>query len=360
MKLFGKLLAYPLLAVNILTALLLVFSCYGSMAAPIGRWPFASLSGLAFPFLYLLNLLFLFLWLITWKKGTLVPIITILICIGPTLKYFPLHFFKSEEIIEPHITIITYNTEGFGVDDNKNWTLKNPVLDYIVNLDADMVFMQEAANEIMNKCSKDKDFRKRYPYIETASGLTSVACFSKYPILASRNILFENAGNSCLYLRIQIGQDTLAVFNCHLQSNQLKPDEISESRQFIKNPTDSTHYDAPKRVLKKLLESTSQRAVQAKMIADLANNETARYVIVCGDFNDTPLSYAHHVFSRFMKDAYAKSGAGAGITYHEHKLYYRIDHIFCSNNITPLYTWIDHAQKDSDHYPVISKIQLTK
>jgi endonuclease/exonuclease/phosphatase family metal-dependent hydrolase len=59
-----------------------------------------------------------------------------------------------------------------------------------------------------------------------------------------------------------------------------------------------------------------------------------------------------------MHNTYAKSGAGMGITYHEKRLYYRIDHIFCSKNITPLYTWIDHAQKDSDHYPVISKIRL--
>ena len=59
MKILGKLLAYPLMAVNIVAALLLIFSCYGSLAAPIGKWPFASLSGLAFPFLYLLNLLFL-------------------------------------------------------------------------------------------------------------------------------------------------------------------------------------------------------------------------------------------------------------------------------------------------------------
>ena len=94
------------------------------------------------------------------------------------------------------------------------------------------------------------------------------------------------------------------------------------------------------------------------MIADRAHKETAKYMIVCGDFNDTPLSYSHHVFNRFMTDAYAKSGVGMGITYHEHRLYYRIDHIFCSRNITPLYTWIDRIQKDSDHYPVISKIRL--
>ena len=358
MKFLGKLLAYPLLAVNLLIALLLIFSCFGSMAAPIGKWPFASLSGLAFPFLFSLNLAFLILWLLTWKKGALVSLATILICLIPTLRYFPLHLFKSHDVKAPYLTVISYNTEGFGIDDNKDWTLNNPVLNYILDLDADMVFIQEATRDVINKASRDSRITSIYPYVDISAATSSEAYFSKYPVAGSETINFENSGNGCLYLKILVGSDTLAVYNCHLQSNKLKDTEISEYHKFIKNPTDSTHYKASKKVLKNLLESTSQRAVQARMIAERATNETAKYTIVCGDFNDTPLSYSHHVFNRFMTDAYAKSGVGMGITYHEYKLYYRIDHIFCSKNITPLYTWIDRTQKDSDHYPVISRLRL--
>ncbi len=358
MKLIGKLLAYPLIALNILCAILLVFSCYGSMAAPIGHKPFASLSGLAFPFLYFLNFLFLILWLCTWKKGLLVPIATIFVCLFPTLSYFPLHFSKSQKVKQPYITIITYNTEGFGIDDNKDWTVTNPVLNYALGLESDILLLQEATRDVMNKASQYKNITSVYPYVGIASGTSDVSCFSKFPIIRNEYIGFENTGNGCQYLRFLVGSDTLAVYNCHLQSNKLNETEISEYHKFIKNPTDSTHYKASKKVLKNLLESTSLRAGQARMIADRARTETAKYVIVCGDFNDTPLSYSHRVFSRFMNNAYAKSGVGMGITYHEHGLYYRIDHIFCSRNITPLHTWIDRTQKDSDHYPVISKIRL--
>ena len=358
MKLIGKLLAYPVLAVNIVVALLLIFSCYGSILAPIGKWPFASLSGLAFPFLYLLNFMFLILWLLTWKKGALVPLSTILICLIPTLRYFPLHLSKSRNVNEPYITVISYNTEGFGIDDNKDWTLSNPVLNYILELNADMVFMQEVPRDIINKASRDNNIKSVYPYLGVSSASSNEAYFSKYPVVGLETINFEKTSNACLYLKILVGSDTLAVYNCHLQSNRLKETEISEYQKFIKNPTDSTHYKASKKVLKNLLESTAQRAGQARMISDRARKETAKYVIVCGDFNDTPLSYSHRLFNRFMRDAYAQSGVGMGITYHEHKLYYRIDHIFCSNNITPLHTWIDRTQKDSDHYPVISRIRL--
>lgn len=358
MKLLAKIIAYPLLAVNIIIALLVVFSCYGSLLAPIGKWPFASLSGLAFPFLFLFNIMFLILWLLTWKKGALVPLATILICLVPTLRYFPLHLSKSRNVKEPYITVVTYNTEGLGIDDNKDWTLNNPVLNYILDLDADMVFIQEAPRDVINKASRDRKVTSIYPYVGISAATSSEAYFSKYPVAGSETINFENSGNGCLYLKILVGSDTLAVYNCHLQSNKLNEKEITEYHQFIKNPTDSTHYKASRKVLKNLLESTSQRAVQARTIADRASKETAKYVIVCGDFNDTPLSYSHHVFNRFMTDAYAKSGVGMGITYHEHKLYYRIDHIFCSSNITPLHTRIDRTQKDSDHYPVISRIRL--
>lgn len=358
MKLAGKIVAYPLMAVNILVALMLIFSCYGSLAAPIGRWPFASLSGLAFPFLYLLNLIFLLLWLLFWKKGAVVPFVTILICLVPTLNYCPIHFSKANKLQEPYITVMTYNTEGFGIDDNKNRTLDNPVLKYIMDQDADLIFLQEAAQDVMKKISADRNIKKTYPYICNPNGTAETVCISKYPVISSESVSFDNTSNGCLYIRILIGRDTLAVYNCHLQSNHLGADEFSQYHRFIENPTDSTHYDVTKTVIKKLLESTSHRAVQARMIADRARSETAKYVIVCGDFNDTPLSYSHHVFDRFMRDTYAKSGAGLGITYHEHRLYYRIDHLFCSRNIKPLYTWVDRTMKDSDHYPIISMIRL--
>ena len=357
MKFIGKLLVYPLLAVNILIALLLIFSCYGSLVAPIGRWPFASLSGLAFPMLYLLNFIFLILWLFSWKKGTIVPIVTMLICIAPTLKFFPLHFSKSKEVQEPYITVVSYNTEGFGLDDNKEWTLKNPVVNYILDLKADIIFLQEANPTIVKKISRDKNITDIYPYVCTPTSINYQACISKYPILHNEAIAFEKSNNGFQYLRILVGSDTLAVYNIHLQSNKLN-EEITEYQNFSKNPNDSAYYAVSKKVVKKLLQSTSMRADQARNIADLARNETAKYTIVCGDFNDTPLSYSYHLFDRFMYNVYAKSGSGMGITYHEHKLYYRIDHIFCSKNITPLYTWIDRVQKDSDHYPVISKIRL--
>lgn len=359
MKTIVKLIAYPIFAVNLVVSLLMVFSSYGSLAAPIGKWPFASLSGLAFPAFFILNMLFLILWLLTWRKAALLPIATIVICIFAILDFCPFHPGIGKKATEPYITVMTYNTHGFGIDDNKEWTLKNPVLNYILEVDADLVFLQEATLEIMTKASAQKKILDQYPYIGNPQTYGApIAYLSKYPVIFNKPIIFENSDNGCQHLKILVNNDTLAVFNCHFQSNGLKSDEISEYHQFIEHPADSTHYDTSKKVLKKLLQSTSQRAGQARLISEMAQAETARYIIVCGDFNDTPLSYSHRLFDRFMTDAYSKTGNGPGITYHEHRLYYRIDHLFCSKTITPLFTWVDRTQKDSDHYPVISRIRL--
>lgn len=353
MKLIGKIFAFPLIVANWVFSLLLVFSSFGSMAAPIGRWPFAALSGMAFPILLLIELLFLILWLLVWKKGALISFFTLIICIFPILRYSPLNLSKSDE--KANLTIMTFNVESFGYKKNGNRTASNPVLEYAMSNGAQVILFQEARTDVINSLhSKD------YPY-KVVDSKSSQACISQYPIISHEIIEFNGAtGNSCLYLRILVDNDTLAVYNCHLQSNKLGRDDFDEYHRFMASRSDSTLYAGSKKVLKKLLNSTGLRAVQAELVAEKAKNETAKYAIVGGDFNDTPLSYSFHVFDRFMTDVYGKAGRGPGITYHEHRLYFRIDHMFCNDGLTPLRSWVDRSCKESDHYPVISQFKLNK
>lgn len=358
MKLIGKIVAYPILAVNFIISLLLIFSSYGSLAAPSGRWPLASLSGLAFPFLLFVVLMFLVLWLFTWKKAALLPAISIILCIPAVMDCFPMHFFHVEKGEKADITIMTYNTRSFGISVNGDNTDSNPTLAFAAASGADILVFQEAATGIVQSAVSSGLFGDAYPYAAISDTKHGLAVMSRFPVISVEPLAFEDSHNSCLYARLQVGQDTLALFNCHLQSNGLGGDEIAEYQRFIENPTDSTHYDTSRKVMKKLLKSTSARAVQAKLVADRARSESAKYVIVCGDFNDTPLSYSHRVFDRFLTDTYARAGKGPGVTYHEHKLFYRIDHIFCSRNMSVVSSYVDRSWKDSDHYPVISELNF--
>lgn len=356
MKLLSKIILYPILSVNIFIDIILLISCFNSLIRPSGIWSFVSLTELAFPFLAIINILFICFWLLFWRKGCIISLITFLLCLGPCLDYCPLHGLKNRtEASEGEIKIMSYNTEGLGESVNGDNTKNNPVLKFIAASGADIVCIQESNNSVLKRLNSNKKFLPEYPYKYFSSEMIGLACFSKFPIIVNKKIKFEKSfGNSCDYYRILIDHDTLAIYNCHLQSNGLKKEEIEDYQRFIEDPSDDNYYSGSKSVLKKLLRSTKYRAEQADIISKKIGKETAKYIIVCGDFNDTPISYAHRTIEKNLTDAYSKSGFGPGISYNRHKLYYRIDHILVSNNLKPVNCWVDKSIKDSDHYPILS------
>lgn len=351
MKLAGKILAYPLFAVNMLISVLQIISAYCSLLPPVGSWPLLSLSGLAFPILFLANLAFLIFWLMSWKKAALLPAATILITLVPSIHYFPIHPHLSGEKNQASLTIASYNTEGFGLGKSKERNGNNPVLQHICSKGASIICLQEASYEIITAIADDSEIGKAYPYrfYDRPSGQ---ACLSAYPIIDSYIINYPSTskGNKCQYLKIVADNDTISVYNCHMQSNALLQKDFEGSLE-------DDGFDNSMKVLKKLLKATTLRAAQADTIAYMAAKDKAGTVIVCGDFNDTPLSYAHRRFDRFMTDCFAKAGNGPGFTYHEHRLFYRIDHIFCTANLVPIRCRVDRSCKLSDHYPIIAVLK---
>ena len=81
------------------------------------------------------------------------------------------------------------------------------------------------------------------------------------------------------------------------------------------------------------------------------------YVLVCGDFNDTPISYAHHTVQGKLIDSFSESGRGMGITYNRNFFYFRIDNILHSSNMKSYNCTIDKLRY-SDHYPLWCYLEL--
>lgn len=107
-----------------------------------------------------------------------------------------------------------------------------------------------------------------------------------------------------------------------------------------------------KHLLRKLAEAVAIRAPQADSVAQAIRRNSSRYVLVCGDFNDSPVSYAHRVIGEGLNDAFVEAGAGPGFTYNQNHLYFRIDHIFASPAFRVLECKVDRSIRASDHYPV--------
>ena len=84
------------------------------------------------------------------------------------------------------------------------------------------------------------------------------------------------------------------------------------------------------------------------------------FLIVCGDFDVSPISFTHHLFSSRLTDAFVASGNGPGISYNRNKLYYRIDHMMHSSSLDAYACRVDRTFGRSDHYPVSCYLKKSK
>ena len=150
------------------------------------------------------------------------------------------------------------------------------------------------------------------------------------------------------------GTKTLVVNN-HFESNGLSNDDKAGFKSLVKGhmrtnkaKSESVH------LLRKLGKVSMRRAPQADMVARYVKQYLDKKVpvILCGDFNDNPLSYTHRVIDKELIDCFVASGNGPGISYHRSGMYFRIDHIFCSDDFEPYDAHVDNSVTTSDHYPI--------
>ena len=111
-----------------------------------------------------------------------------------------------------------------------------------------------------------------------------------------------------------------------------------------------------KNIIRKLRTGYIKRARQVDIIS--AHIDKSPYaVIVCGDFNDPPFSYAYHRITRNLQDAFKNSGNGIASTYIHKYSTYRIDYILHSPSLKS-FNFKRLKVELSDHYPIICVFQL--
>ena len=94
--------------------------------------------------------------------------------------------------------------------------------------------------------------------------------------------------------------------------------------------------------------------------AYLQELDAKKPVVVCGDLNDSPISYSCHRLSSRLKSAFRQSGNGLGLSYNQKGFYFRIDHIFVSDYWQTYETHVDKTAPWSDHYPMITYLKKHK
>lgn len=338
-----------LFLVNILLALVLAIS-YISVYIPPDKYWIPSLFGLAYPFLLSGNLIFLLFWILIKPRYALLSLVIIAIGWGNFSRFIQFNGKKTEQ---ENIKVVSYNVKHFVADasgsQKENAT---KIISFLAEQNADIICLQEARlrkNSIFNLAQTVKDLAtiEHYQFARSSTTYGSVT-MTRYPIINMGEIRFDNSRNISIYTDVLIDADTVRIFNIHLQSYLIDPDKYS----IIESPALYEEKDLKqvKEVGAKLKQAVQLRAKQAREIRKYIE-QSPHNVIVCGDFNDTPLSFSYHTLASGLTDAFVNSGQGIGRTYIGKLPSFRIDFILHGDSFDS-FNFETLEFRMSDHLPV--------
>lgn len=324
--------------------------------------------GLAFPFILLAGTIFSIYWLIR-KKYKLFYLWAFILILGIShISDFVqiINFSPSISKTDSSFKLLSYNVKQF---DLYNWTnnkkTRNKIFDLIKSEDADVICMQEFYYDV-NKNFKTLDtlvkFQKAKNYYVADAVVKrnifhfGLVTFSRFPIINSGEIRYNNTRNFTIFTDLLINNDTIRVFNNHLQSIRFGQQDYTfiDSLKFLINKSEIS---GAKNVFNRLKIAFKKRASQVDVLTKKIK-ESPYKVIVCGDFNDTPVSYTYNkVKSDELVDAFCESGFGIDGTYVGKFPSFRIDYIFHSKTLKAT-EFKTINKKLSDHYPISCKFIL--
>jgi endonuclease/exonuclease/phosphatase family metal-dependent hydrolase len=314
---------------------------------------FLTFVGLAYPWLLLLNFIFIFIWAASRMRYWWYSAACILLGFGHLMSVFGIHFLKGNTS-DSNLKIVSFNVGSTLSYENTTKKLN----DFIKKQDGDVICFQEFAlhDEGLKNAIKAMEALQKYPYKMRLNGSTNVI-FSKSPIVSKDNIPFDNpnGSNGCNYADIKLPNDKLIrIYNVHLESNNVSgiADYLTEKAEFDKKAT----WGKVLVMLKLVRRNARKRANQAEKIAQhIASSPYP--VIVCGDFNDIPVSYTYNILSENLTDAFKVRGHGFGTTYSGNIPALKIDYILTDKKITP-HSFDIPDVRFSDHFPVVSVVQI--
>ena len=174
---------------------------------------------------------------------------------------------------------------------------------------------------------------------------------SKYRILRSGVVL---PPGTSVWADLLIGDDTIRVFNNHLRSTAIKAadNDYLTSRGFL---SDTAREDKLRSMAGRFRENSVLRAAQVDSIAVVVEAWRSR-CIVCGDFNDTPMSYVYRTMAKGLNDAFSQCGSGYSHTFRGFFNTLRIDYVLSSEGFDALSYEVPTVDY-SDHHPVVVRLR---
>lgn len=329
-----------LFLVNTVCIVALLFAYTAPYIAP-SSWYIPQLFGLFYNYILLANVAFFLFWLFFKKSYAKYSFLAILIGFGFISRAYKWNgnMLKSEQNVAK---LLTYNVKKFGTDNAGKTRDPTPLFQFVQEQHATVICVQEYSHSRYRKYGS-KLLGKTYPHMHFADDL---ATFSKYPIVKKERIEFEKKQYAAaIFTDIAIQTDTLRIVNVHLQSNQLS----ATNKQDIENLVSKKRKLNKLRLVgRKLKNASLHRVQQVEKLVNLIENSPYP-ILLCGDFNDTPLSYSYQRIKNLLDDSFVVSGKKTGRTFAEGSIKVRIDYVFSKRSF---YEHQVHTVNYSDHKPI--------
>ena len=322
--------------------------------------PLLSTLGMTLPVFLLINLLFIFFWLVFKWRMVWISVCGFLLAYVPISIYLPIN--ARQDIPEGALKVISYNVCAYGGNYKYEDGFER-VRDYLFDENPDIVCIQEDADTwrryVFLHYEKHFAYNDTMVIANTIKSFNALGIHTKYPIIRRERIPYQSEANGSVAWWLKVGDDTLVVVNNHFESCHLNNDDRRQYRQILKGemPRDSVREES-KMLLIKLAEANAKRAGQIRAVLDYARQNSQYPVIVCGDFNDSPISYSRHAMAEVLTDCFVETGKGIGLSYNQKAFSLRIDHFFCNEKLEPYYCKIDGEMDASDHNPLICWLKI--
>lgn len=302
--------------------------------------------GLIYPVIICIVLIIGVVWAFMKSKWAFVMLAAVII--GGNLHFRTLALGSEDDIPKDANTfkVMSYNVRLFDVyneDLDEARQNRDSIIAYIARENPDIVCFQEfyyqdkptrfVTKDTLIRLLETKYTHERYSHKRINRQNFGICMLSKYPMIAQGDVMFENFANSdnyCIFADIVKEKDTIRVYNIHLQSIKLQQQDYALFGE--KNKQASAQKSTVRLLFEKLTIAYPARAEQARRVVE--HMETSPYpVVICGDFNDTPMSYVYNQFNKTLIDSYRESCFGLGVTYVGKVPAGRIDYIFHTPNL---------------------------
>lgn len=336
---------------------LLVLSYLSIVVNPASAWVLV-VFGLLFVPLALLNL-FLLLWAVKRRSGAFViPLLALLPSLFFAGRY--IQFSGSEKTADgdagPSFRIVSYNVGRFSMMGNSRENTEacmDSVVSFLRENDPDIICLQEFRVDNLSSirpflASAFRGYEPVWYFYTGEYGCYGNVTLSRFPVRGKGKLIFDRSANLAIYTDVMVGDSLLRIYNCHFESYSISLEQLVKSLGRDRGILKETET--------KMRRSIGRRPRQVDQVfRHIA--ESPVEALICGDFNDSPMSYTYYKMKKGREDSFVQAGNGFGATYSTLWPLLRIDYILYPKEFAA----VGHRTPKvpfSDHYPVIAEIDI--